>query len=86
MGLVRHDAADFRAREDDVVGPFGIEKIFDGLLIAEIEFGMRPFQDVGVAFSFELADAGAADHAAVAADEDFSIFVDHHTIPQNPIS
>ncbi len=86
MRFVCHDPADFCPGENHIVRPLRIEELLDRLLIAEIEFGMSPFLDIGVAFLFEFADACAADHAAMAADKDFGIFVDHNTTPQKPIS
>lgn len=86
MRFVRHDPADFCAREDHIIRMFRIEEILDGLLIAEIKLRMGPLEDIGIAFLFELADACAADHAAMAADKNPGIFVNHNAKPQKPIS
>jgi hypothetical protein len=75
MCYVGHDAADFCAGEDHIIRLFGIEEILDRLLIPEIEFGMRPFQNIGIPLLFEFADTGASDHSAMAADKDFIVSI-----------
>lgn len=86
MHFVCHDPADFCAGEDHIVRLFCIKEIFDRLLVAEIKLGMRPFQDFRITFFFELSDTCAADHSAMAADENLGIFVNHVEKPQKPIS
>ena len=75
--FVGHDSADLCAGKDYIIRLFRIKELLDGLLIAEIELGVCPFQDIGVTFFFELADTSAADHSAMAADKDFSNFINH---------
>ena len=83
MRLIRHDSADLRPGQNHVIRLFGIEELLHRKLIAQVEFGAGAFQNVRVALFFKLPHAGAADHAAVAADENFRVSVDH---VQNPIS
>ena len=81
MQFVRHDSADFCPGENDVFRFFSLKKFLHRRLVAEVEFRMGALENVGVSLFFKFADAGAADHSAVTADEDLCVSVNHFSSP-----
>ena len=70
---IRHDAAHARGGVDDKFGAFFFKKGADCGAVEEVEFGAGAGEDLGEALAGEGADDGAANHAAVAGDEDFRV-------------
>ena len=70
---VRDDATDARGGVDREFGALGFEKLADGGAVEEVEFLAGADEEVREALGLQGANDGAADHAAVAGDEDFGI-------------
>lgn len=66
VAVVGDDAADLGSGEEHILGlVFGKEGVGRGR-VGQIEFGVRPLEDVRIAFRLEIADDGRADQTAVA--------------------
>lgn len=75
VAVVGDDAADLGSGEEHILRlVFGKEGVGRGG-VGQIEFGVRPLEDVRIAFRLEIADDGRADQTAVAGYVDARVLV-----------
>lgn len=73
--LVGDDAADLGGGEEDIVGFFFGEEVFDSLLAAKVKLGMGASDEVGVTLALQFAHDSRAHHSTVSCDVYFAIFI-----------
>ena len=81
--LVSDDAADFGCGEEDVFGLFGFEEGLHLVLTRQVEFLVRPCDDVGIALSLQFTDDGRAHHPTVTGDVYFAVYFHFYSISSN---
>ena len=77
MILIGNDTADLGGCQKDILGLFLCKKALDILLTAEVQLFMGTGDDIGVALTLQFAHDGAAHHAAMTGDINFSILFHH---------
>ena len=73
MGFIGHNPADSCRSQYYIIRLFHIKKLFYRRLVAEVQFRVRPGQNIGKTFTLKFADNRTAHHSAMTGHKYFII-------------